>query len=135
MHKLPQPIRKILVPIDGSENSIRDLYKAISYARDLSANITGLYVIPLDTSKSAPHGIIDLMGKAERIAMLQGVTLRNEILKGRDVGQTIANFADNEKFDMLIIGAKNVSMTRHKILGSISRHVVEAAKTSVLILK
>lgn len=135
MYKIPEPIRKILVPIDGSTNSMRGLDEAILYAKDLGANITGLFVEPIENSKQTPTEITSLMGKAERNAMLQGVTLRNEISKGDDAGQTIANFADNEKFDMVIIGARGVSKAREKILGSVSKHVVESTKVPVLIVK
>lgn len=38
-------IQKILVPLDGSDNSVRGLRKAISIAQPTGATITGLYVI------------------------------------------------------------------------------------------
>ena len=40
-------IKKILVPIDGSKNSMRGLDEAIYLARQCHATITGLYVIPI----------------------------------------------------------------------------------------
>ena len=40
-------IKKILVPMDGSKNSMRGLDEAIYLARQCHATITGLYVIPL----------------------------------------------------------------------------------------
>ncbi len=39
-----QKIKKILVPLDGSKNSIRGLDKAISLARACHSTITALYV-------------------------------------------------------------------------------------------
>ena len=37
-------IKKILVPLDGSKNSIRGLDNAISIARACQATITGIYM-------------------------------------------------------------------------------------------
>jgi nucleotide-binding universal stress UspA family protein len=40
-------IKKILVPLDGSKNSMRGLDEGIYLARQCQATITGLYVIPI----------------------------------------------------------------------------------------
>jgi len=44
-----KPIKKILVPIDGSKTSFRALNEAIYLARQCGATITGLCVIPVYT--------------------------------------------------------------------------------------
>ena len=44
-----KPIKKILVPLDGSKNSLKGLNEAIYLARQCGATITGLCVIPLYT--------------------------------------------------------------------------------------
>jgi len=38
-------IKKILVPLDGSKNSLRGLDMAITLARASNATITGIYVV------------------------------------------------------------------------------------------
>jgi nucleotide-binding universal stress UspA family protein len=43
---LQNRFQKILVPLDGSPNSIRGLNEAISLARQSGSTITGIYVIP-----------------------------------------------------------------------------------------
>jgi nucleotide-binding universal stress UspA family protein len=45
-------IKKILVPIDGSKNSLRGFDEAIYFARQCQAVINGLYVIQV------PPGIV-----------------------------------------------------------------------------
>ena len=45
-------IKKILVPLDGSKNSMRGLDEAIYLARQCHATITGLYVVPLSKPKT-----------------------------------------------------------------------------------
>ena len=43
-------IKKILVPIDGSKNSMRGLDNAIYLARQCKATITGIYVHHIPTA-------------------------------------------------------------------------------------
>src|SRR5574337_1422742 len=50
---LQNRFKKILVPLDGSLNSIRGLNEAISLARQSDAAITGIYVIPNFSPKIA----------------------------------------------------------------------------------
>ena len=45
-------IKKILVPLDGSKNSIRGLDAAIHMARQCQATITGLYVVGITRPKT-----------------------------------------------------------------------------------
>ena len=45
-------IKKILVPLDGSKNSMRGLDEGIYLARQCQATITGLYVVPLAKPKT-----------------------------------------------------------------------------------
>ena len=45
-------IKKILVPLDGSKNSMRGLDEGIYLARQCQATITGLYVVPLSKPKT-----------------------------------------------------------------------------------
>ena len=44
-------IKKILVPLDGSENSFRALDKAIILAKQNDAEITGFFVIQINPSE------------------------------------------------------------------------------------
>jgi nucleotide-binding universal stress UspA family protein len=44
MEMIRGKIKKILVPLDGSKNSLRGLDEAIYLARQCQATITGLYV-------------------------------------------------------------------------------------------
>ena len=44
-NKKQKEISKILVPLDGSDNSVRALIEAISLAIPSNASITGIYII------------------------------------------------------------------------------------------
>ncbi len=67
-------LKKILVPLDGSPNSIRGLNVAISLAKQSSGTVTGLYVISSSGFSKAPTLLkkyrTELIKSAEKI-MLQ----------------------------------------------------------------
>ena len=46
--------KKILVPLDGSKNSLRGLDKAIYLSRQCGSTITGIFVIPSTKSVFQP---------------------------------------------------------------------------------
>ena len=96
-------VKKILVPLDGSQNSFRGLNKAIYFARQCGATLTGLYV----TQKPSKYGfdtVEDLdsfkrrqidafLEKAKNMAAKKGVDLRGEIIRG-STKKDILNFAN-----------------------------------------
>ena len=85
-------VKKILVPLDGSQNSFRGLDKAVYFAKQCSATITGLYVSQkpsrygfdtiedLDSSKRKQ--IDALLENAKDTADKNGVDLNSEIIHG-----------------------------------------------------
>ena len=134
--------QKILVPLDGSKNSIRGLNHAIYLARQSQAIITGIYVIP-----RPPHpafrGITypekpllkdaeNTMENAKKIAAQNGILFEKKIAFG-DPGYTIAKFA--EKFDIIVMGARGRSALKEMFLGSVSNYVLHKVKLPVLIVK
>ncbi len=45
-------MKKILVPLDGSKNSLRGLENAIYLARQCGAILTGIFVVPIQTRET-----------------------------------------------------------------------------------
>ncbi|MDH5463890.1 MAG: universal stress protein [Nitrosopumilus sp.] len=78
-------MKKILVPLDGSRNSFRGLDKAIYFARQCGATLTGLYIIQkpsrygfdtVDDLNSFKRKQIDMfLEKAKNVAAKNGVDL------------------------------------------------------------
>ena len=83
-------IKRILVPIDGSANSLRGFDEAIFFARQCQATITGLNVINVPPSmilnrKKLEAGSIKaielLMDSAKTKAARHGVDFHSKIIK------------------------------------------------------
>ncbi len=137
-------IKKILVPIDGSKNSMRGLDEAIYLARQCHATITGLYVIPIAKplsdsqisylEKYLLNNASKFMSKAKIRCGQNGILFDDDIAYG-DEGPKIINYADNKVYDIIVIGSRGMSSIKEAFLGSTSNYVLHKSKIPVLIVK
>ena len=137
-------IKKILVPIDGSKNSLRGLDEAIFFARQCQAIIIGLHVIKVPAGfvlnkKKLESGSIKsveiLMDAAKTKAARHGVQLNYKIIKGADPGYDIVKFSKHHKSDLIVVGARGLGAFKEAFLGSVSNYVLHKSKIPVLIVK
>jgi nucleotide-binding universal stress UspA family protein len=137
-------IKKILVPIDGSKNSLRGFDEAIYLARHCHAVIIGLHVLQV------PPGIVlnkiklesgslktvqMLMDAAKTKAGRHGVQFNYKIIKGADPGFDIIRYSKNHKNDLIVIGARGLGAIKEAFLGSVSNYVLHKSKIPVLVVK
>ena len=137
-------IKKILVPLDGSKNSLRGLDEGIYLARQCQATITGLYIIPMAKPKTNSqisyvekyhlNNAAKFMAKAKKRSAQNGILFDDEIVYGEE-GPKIINFASNESYDIIIIGSRGMSPLKEAFLGSTSNYVLHKSKIPVLIVK
>ena len=137
-------IKKILVPLDGSKNSMRGLDEGIYLARQCQATITGLYVVPLSkprtnsqisyVEKYLLNNASKFMSKAKKRAAQNGILFDDKVVYG-DEGPKITNFAENKSYDIIIIGSRGMSSLKEAFLGSTSNFVLHKSKIPVLIIK
>lgn len=136
--------KKILVPLDGSPNSMRGLDRAIAIAKDGDAEITGFYVFHLpitagikytakmkdDAEKKAVKAIGPAMNKTQKA----GATFKYKTAGGH-TGSEIVKFAEKGKFDMIVVGARGMGGAKEAFLGSTSNYVMHKTKIPVLVVK
>ena len=139
-----QEIKKILIPMDGSKNSLRGLDTAIYIARQCHATLTGLYVMPIYPKslllKPIPYEA-DLakiarafLEKAKTRSAQYGIVFNEKIVKGH-VAEVILDFAKDKKFDLIVMGARGMGSVKEVFLGSVSNAIVHKSKIRVLIVK
>ena len=137
-------IKKILVPLDGSKNSLRGFDEAIYYARQCQATIIGLHVINVPTgmilSKKKLGSVSKksaemLLESAKTKAARHGVQLSCKIIKGGDPGFDIVRFSKSHNIDLIVIGARGLGAIKEAFLGSVSNYVLHKSKVPVLIVK
>ena len=146
-------IEKILVGIDGSENS----YKALNYAIDLAQKYNASLIIlnilqipvfgtpqePLEVSAATTSIINDLrkthentLNKAKEIAQKTNPKIKiNAIMKEGNPASQITSTADEEKADLIVIGHTGQGRLKELFLGTTSERVAHTAKCAVLIIK
>lgn len=135
---------KILVPLDGSKNSMRGLDQAISIAKSSGAEITGFYVFQLPfaagikyTQKmkdAAQDKAVKAIGPAMRKTEQAGAKFQYKT-GGGNVGNEIVKYAQKGKYNMIVIGARGIGATKEKFLGSVSNHVMHKSGVPVLVVK
>ncbi len=137
-------IKKILVPLDGSKNSIRGLDNAISIARACHATITGIYILPV-----YPRNFIDavipfvfhpereakkFLNDAKKRAAQKGILFKSKIIWGSPTYE-IQEMAKSKKFDLIVIGARGMGSIKEIFLGSVSNAIVHKSKIPVMVVK
>lgn len=136
-------IKKILVAIDGSENSTRGLDAAIHQAKKNDAEITGLFVIPNvpemfeNRPPNSPVGkkqAEKIMTEAKKHSSENNVNFHEEVIHG-NAGKEIVKFAEDNNFDLITIGARGIGSVKEAFLGSVSNYVSHKATNPVLIVK
>ena len=134
-------INKILVAVDGSENSKRAGDYAIKFSKELHADVVALHVVPagkyfpeenLEKGTKYDYAYLD---KISEQSVSVGVNLETEIINAESsVVDEITEYADKENIDLIVIGIRSVSEFRF-MLGSTATGVVVNAPCPVLVVK
>ncbi len=149
---------KILVPYDGSEYSKRALDKAIEIAKDGSSTLQiitavcppsveppGIALSGLIRGKGAAGGIKEFIkqayGKANQILQQKanycrgkGVDASYKVI-GDHPANAILEYSRRNNIGLIVMGSKGLrGIKKIKVLGSVSRHVLENAACPVLIV-
>jgi nucleotide-binding universal stress UspA family protein len=137
-------IKNILVPIDGSQNAIRGLDKAIDIAKGADAAITALYVFQLpwkaglkftkSMESQAQAKATRAIGLARQKVEKNGITFKWKTAGGKP-GDAILNVSKGSNADMIVIGARGLGAAKEKFFGSTSNYVMHKATKPVLVVK
>lgn len=141
---ISKKLKKILVALDGSKNSLRGLDMAIFLARSYDTKLTGIHIIPKKPKKefkNLPYPEKPLLVHADKImeyaknrAAQNGILFEKKVSFGQP-GQMIVAFAKSMSYDVILIGARGQSAIRDIFLGSVSNYVVHKSPVPVLIIK
>jgi nucleotide-binding universal stress UspA family protein len=138
---------KILVPIDGSENSKR----AFSYASYLSKNLKGevtiLHVadapptVYLQSQKVLDELLEKYSKEREKVfdeyredAERESIKINTKVIFG-EPAKEIVKFSLKDEFGVIVIGNRGIGHLKEMIIGSVSSKVIQDAKCPVLLVK
>lgn len=139
-------MKKILVAVDGSTASQHAAAMATDLAKSLSAQLTLVHVVapvvvPGAEMPFAPLAEIQeaemqrgakLVDDAAKAVGLAGVTTRN--LFGSPA-ERIVDLAEEEGFDLVVVGSKGRGAVARLLLGSVADRVVHISKRPVLVVR
>ncbi len=117
---------RILVGTDGSATATKAVDRAVEIAKVTGATLTVLHV------GSGPRGQQVLDGVSDRYAK-SGVTVTPE-MRGGDPAGVLADVAEKEGYDLLVVGNKGMTGAARFFLGSVPNKVSHHARCSLMIV-
>lgn len=136
-------LKKILVPLDGSKNSLRGLNVALAFAKPIGSTIIGLNVfslpsiitVSLDMKNKTRKKSEEIIKQAETMSQKANVSFTGITKNGDNIGKAIITFAEKHGVDMLVIGSRGPDLEAGMFLGSVANYVVNKSKIPVTIVK
>ncbi|MDH5483041.1 MAG: universal stress protein [Candidatus Bathyarchaeota archaeon] len=153
--------KKILVPLDGSEHSLKALGTAVQIAKKFDATVTLIHIYsvtarpvvmpepttltppgvpvmtPADVSKvveATRKAGANILAEGEERVKAENVRVETALVEGHVV-QEIVRAANEGGFDLVVMGARGISRIREILLGSASDGVIRHASCPVLVAK
>jgi nucleotide-binding universal stress UspA family protein len=129
-------ISKILVPIDGSDNSEKALRYSEVLVEKTEAKMTLLYVQESPLSTLKPE-ISKQMGDAilEHGASKVAGTRPELLLESGDPAKKIIDTARKGSFDLIVMSSRGHGVVMRFLMGSVSDHVIHYSDRSILLTK
>jgi len=141
-------MRKILVPVDGSENATRALKFAIHLATENPSVELFILNIQLPIQSGLVHQFISneliekyhaseggkILEPARELAKAGGVKVTSKIAVG-PIGETIADYVAREKCDHVVMGTRGMGGLVNLAIGSVASKVIHIVDVPVTVIK
>ncbi|HZY95041.1 MAG TPA: universal stress protein [Candidatus Bathyarchaeia archaeon] len=133
-------LKRILVPVDGSENSKRAFNFARRIARQTGSQLIVLNVIDGRAYDRAPseamEGAKQLIHTHVSEAKKNGIMARGEAIRpGASIVRRIVEYAKQKRVDLIVMGTRGLGGFRKLLLGSVSSGVVSHAHCAVTVVR
>jgi len=143
-------LKRILVPVDGSDSSIQAAKFAIKLAKMAKAEIVFMHAVvnpPYVDYKTPGNMIVRYIEEAKRHAemwfsdlgrLAEKSEVRHSsetILDIASASDSIVNYAEGKKVDLIVMGTKGRTGVKPFLLGSVASGVLGHAKCSVLVVR
>jgi len=140
--------QRILIPIDGSQLSLKAAKQGIYIARKLESKVVFLYVIDVRMIEASSLAGVDpgilktrlrnaaerYLNEAAKVVEEENITFQNRIREGLPA-EDILKEIEEERIDLVIMGSKGMSGAHRVIIGSTAEEVVRWSPCPVLIVK
>jgi nucleotide-binding universal stress UspA family protein len=145
--------KNILVPVDGSDFSIRALKYAIPLMKGFNSNLIALHIVPSsirydffmnkkdnETNSSVNQilqfAYIEAQNWFEDIKEKMAVEFKTDVIIAEEsVVKEIIQYSEQEKIDLIIIGTQGRTGLKKLFLGSVASGVLTFAHCPVLVVR
>ena len=138
-------IKKILIPVDGSDYMKNEISWACEFAKTFKADVTIFHVVAMPVSsdiggipaasRQLEEAGTKILEEAKQMAESCDVSPKAEMdFSVGNPGIRIVKKAENEGMDLIIIGAKGKNRFREILMGSVANTVINHAKCLVLVV-
>lgn len=149
----PETFSKILVGVDGSEQSLFAAKYALVLAKKDDAELIALMVATLPPDYLGHKILEDWRHHTRELAQEvfntvkryssdsskqdgRQVRLKTELIESSvSADEAIVNYADKENVDLIVVGTKGMSGLKKLLLGSVASSVISYATKPVLVVK
>lgn len=130
-------VKRILVPVDGSEPNLKAIQEAKTMAKNSECKIILLHVVDVDYLLD--HSILsELKEQKARIlndayAQFEGFDVEKYLVLG-DPAEEVIKKAVEENIDLIIMAKRGLTGLKRYLIGSVTSKVVTHSEVPVLIL-
>jgi len=122
---------RILVGVDGSNNSKRALVEAVTIAKKFSGSLKVITVYKRRMEKKAE----EIIEEAKQYLEEKEIEYTTSAILGSNPARALQTTAEHENFDLIVVGSRGLGSKVSMLLGSVSRQVVANADCNVLVIK
>jgi nucleotide-binding universal stress UspA family protein len=141
-------VKEILVPVDGSENSVRATKFALEIAQAMDVGVRLFYVFPAASvelvgmagmSRNDITGAADSSGQRafdkirDALGKEMPARVETETVFG-DPAEEIIGYTERDPAVLIVIGRRGLSRMKSLLLGSVSDKVIRHAKCPVTVI-
>lgn len=125
--------RNILLPVDGSQQSIDAFKSGILLAKKLESNVYLVLVLDENSDEIVVNKREAFLGSLADFSSKEGVKLHKEIIYGEPRSQIANDLIDRWSINLIVMGATGKGRIAKMTIGSVTEYVLRNAKCAVLI--
>lgn len=139
-------IKKILLPVEISEQNYNSLEYALDIAEKTGAHITVLYILSLPhNSNDMPPRVMNeiISGSHNELnkivsnskEKIKNLSISKKLIVGLSPSTRILNYAKKNSFDLIVMNSHNKGNMERFFLGSVSEDVIRGSSCPVLTVR
>lgn len=133
MNKMSPLYNNILLPVDGSQQSIDAFKKGISQAKIWGSQVYLVQVLSGDRVGFNIEERKSFLNALENYARNEGVSLHQEIIFGDPRTQIANDLVKKWSIDLIIMGATGKGRIARMLIGSVTNYVLANAPCDIIV--